>query len=185
MKDRLMDLRRRYDPDEMFTTRMDYWVWKELEYCQDMWHCSGHGSTSGLVSDGCPCDCDTGYSGDMCQEKEEPTTDEPCLCFLIYDPVCVEGMEYSNSCVAECEGHTEWTDGPCEARNNMCEGDEDCEDTHWCRGLTESRCREYRNEGDSCNGNRHPDYHERCAEGLDCVYPDTPGLVGASGICTR
>merc|ERR1719285_757463 len=72
-KARLEEYRARYDPTSMFMDSMNYWTWKELEYCQDMYHCSGNGRTSGLVEDGCICVCDEGYSGDMCEEMEATT----------------------------------------------------------------------------------------------------------------
>ncbi len=38
-----------------------------------------------------------------------------CTCTNEYDPVCVNGKEYSNICIARCAGYTEneWTKGPC------------------------------------------------------------------------
>lgn len=42
-----------------------------------------------------------------------PLTVKPCLCMKIYQPVCAEGVNYGNSCEAECNGHTKWTEGGC------------------------------------------------------------------------
>lgn len=42
-----------------------------------------------------------------------PLTVEPCYCMKIFKPVCADGMNYGNSCEAECHGHKTWTDGPC------------------------------------------------------------------------
>lgn len=42
-----------------------------------------------------------------------PYTVKPCYCMKIFQPVCAEGMNYGNSCEAECQGHTKWTDGEC------------------------------------------------------------------------
>lgn len=38
-----------------------------------------------------------------------------CLCNKIFMPVCADGINYGNSCEAECHGHTKWTDGSCAA----------------------------------------------------------------------
>lgn len=42
-----------------------------------------------------------------------------CNCTTLYDPVCVNGKEFSNSCNADCAGYTtnEWTVGPCNGSN--------------------------------------------------------------------
>ncbi len=41
--------------------------------------------------------------------------DEDCVCFEIYEPVCGnDGVEYSNSCYAECAG-VSWEPGPCQS----------------------------------------------------------------------
>jgi len=69
-----------------------------------------------------------------------------------------------------------------ESASSECEVDEDCEETHWCRGSETKECRAYVVEGESCNGNLHSDFHELCADRLECVYPE--GLLGASGECT-
>jgi hypothetical protein len=42
-----------------------------------------------------------------------PLTVQPCLCMKIFNPVCADGLNYGNSCEAECHGHKKWTDGPC------------------------------------------------------------------------
>lgn len=40
---------------------------------------------------------------------------DDCMCIEIYQPVCgSDGKTYSNTCVAECEGITEYTEGACE-----------------------------------------------------------------------
>lgn len=38
-----------------------------------------------------------------------------CLCNKIFMPVCADGINYGNSCEAECHGHKKWTDGSCGA----------------------------------------------------------------------
>jgi len=49
--------------------------------------------------------------------------DEGCVCFTIYDPVCVDGQLFSNACVAVCEGFPEemhtptLEDGTCPAQS--------------------------------------------------------------------
>lgn len=42
-----------------------------------------------------------------------PLTVKPCLCMKIFQPVCANGVNYGNSCEAECHGNTTWTDGNC------------------------------------------------------------------------
>jgi hypothetical protein len=42
-----------------------------------------------------------------------PYTVKPCYCMKIFRPVCAEGINYGNSCEAECHGHKSWTEGPC------------------------------------------------------------------------
>jgi hypothetical protein len=39
----------------------------------------------------------------------------PCLCSEEFDPVCINGQEYSNKCKAACGGYSqaEWSVGPC------------------------------------------------------------------------
>lgn len=42
-----------------------------------------------------------------------PTQVRSCLCNKIYMPVCADGIDYGNSCEAECHGHKKWTEGNC------------------------------------------------------------------------
>ena len=42
-----------------------------------------------------------------------PLTVKPCFCMKIFQPVCAGGQNYGNSCEAECNGHTKWTEGDC------------------------------------------------------------------------
>lgn len=42
-----------------------------------------------------------------------PYTVKPCYCMKIFRPVCAGGVNYGNSCEAECQGHTTWTEGKC------------------------------------------------------------------------
>jgi hypothetical protein len=43
-----------------------------------------------------------------------PLTVQPCLCMKIFQPVCAGGINYGNSCEAECNGHKKWADGNCQ-----------------------------------------------------------------------
>ena len=42
-----------------------------------------------------------------------PYAVQPCLCMKIFRPVCADGIDYGNSCEAECHGHKKWTEGSC------------------------------------------------------------------------
>ncbi len=42
-----------------------------------------------------------------------PYTVKPCFCMKIFKPVCAGGRNFGNSCEAECNGHTTWTEGNC------------------------------------------------------------------------
>lgn len=42
-----------------------------------------------------------------------PLTVKPCFCMKMYQPVCAGGVNYGNSCEAECHGHKTWKDGNC------------------------------------------------------------------------
>lgn len=42
-----------------------------------------------------------------------PLTVQPCFCMKIYQPVCANGVNYGNSCEAECHGNKTWTEGNC------------------------------------------------------------------------
>lgn len=40
--------------------------------------------------------------------------DTDCLCITVYEPVCgCNDKTYANSCVANCAGIKEYSDGPC------------------------------------------------------------------------
>jgi len=42
-----------------------------------------------------------------------PLTVKQCVCMKIFQPVCADGINYGNSCEAECYGHKTWVDGNC------------------------------------------------------------------------
>ena len=42
-----------------------------------------------------------------------PYTVKPCYCMKIFQPVCAGGVNYGNSCEAECHGHKTWKEGSC------------------------------------------------------------------------
>ena len=47
----------------------------------------------------------------QCKSNDDPSSS--CICPEIFDPVCGDdGMQYSNSCFAECEG-VSFSPGPC------------------------------------------------------------------------
>lgn len=49
-------------------------------------------------------------------KQVSPHTVEACYCMKIYRPVCgADGMNYGNSCEAECQGNKTWTEGECKA----------------------------------------------------------------------
>ena len=87
----------------------------------------------------CVCDIDTGLSRctligcidpisvdqnqcKSCIDGYEPSddglscveaVDEPCICPLLYAPVCCEGVTYSNDCFARCRCSGTISSGPC------------------------------------------------------------------------
>lgn len=52
-------------------------------------------------------------AGESDAKPASPYTVEPCFCMKIFRPVCADGMNYPNSCEAECHGHKTWTEAPC------------------------------------------------------------------------
>lgn len=55
----------------------------------------------------------TDAAGESNAKPVSPYTVQPCYCMKIFKPVCAGGMNYGNSCEAECHGHKTWTDGRC------------------------------------------------------------------------
>lgn len=55
----------------------------------------------------------TESAGESDAKPVSPYTVQPCYCMKIFKPVCAGGMNYGNSCEAECNGHKTWTDGRC------------------------------------------------------------------------
>lgn len=75
-------------------------------------------------------------------------------CAKTISPVCYNGKEYKNSCVAKCEGVPLWTDGPCSSSG--CHTDKDCGSTSmFCkRSMPDSNvrtCFTKAEEGQDCN----------------------------------
>lgn len=52
-------------------------------------------------------------AGESDAKQASPYTVEPCYCMKIFKPVCAGGVNYGNSCEAECHGHKTWTEGRC------------------------------------------------------------------------
>ncbi len=54
-----------------------------------------------------------------CNQEQAPKPiveeNDMCICTKEYKPVCAAGIEYPNACQAGCEGHTEYTEGSCQA----------------------------------------------------------------------
>ncbi len=74
----------------------------------------------------------TMYTAGPCGGTDDGTTDSSsdttgtdstddgtaCNCTQQYDPVCADGVEYANACLAECFGITMYTAGPCEGTDD-------------------------------------------------------------------
>jgi hypothetical protein len=52
-------------------------------------------------------------AGESDARPVSPYTVKPCYCMKIFKPVCADGVNYGNSCEAECQGQTTWTEGHC------------------------------------------------------------------------
>lgn len=52
-------------------------------------------------------------AGESNAKPASPYTVKPCYCMKIFKPVCAGGVNYGNSCEAECHGHKTWTEGKC------------------------------------------------------------------------
>jgi hypothetical protein len=61
--------------------------------------------------------CSTQKKTEVATESDakpiSPLTVEPCYCMKIFQPVCAGGVNYGNSCEAECHGHKTWSEGNC------------------------------------------------------------------------
>ena len=51
--------------------------------------------------------------GSPTESNASPYTVKPCHCMKIFQPVCAGGQNFGNSCEAECQGHTKWSEGAC------------------------------------------------------------------------
>jgi len=61
------------------------------------------------------CDGEFGSEETITLGEEIEDSTEICICSMEYNPVCVGGdQEYSNPCLAECDGHMEYDVGVCE-----------------------------------------------------------------------
>lgn len=52
-------------------------------------------------------------AGESDAQQTSPYQVEPCYCMKIFKPVCAGGVNYGNSCEAQCHGHKTWTEGRC------------------------------------------------------------------------
>lgn len=52
-----------------------------------------------------------------CNKEEKPESIAPendmCICTKEYRPVCADGQTFGNPCMAGCEGHKNFKEGPC------------------------------------------------------------------------
>ena len=52
-------------------------------------------------------------AGESNAKPVSPYSVKPCYCMKIFKPVCANGVNYGNSCEAECQGNKTWTEGQC------------------------------------------------------------------------
>lgn len=52
-------------------------------------------------------------AGESNAKPVSPYSVKPCYCMKIFKPVCANGVNYGNSCEAECQGNQTWTEGQC------------------------------------------------------------------------
>jgi hypothetical protein len=63
---------------------------------------------------------------------EEPVTQippsdrvTPCACTANYEPICANGQDYSSrECAVNCQGVTQYTNGPCDSSSEQADGSE-------------------------------------------------------------
>jgi len=55
-----------------------------------------------------------------------PTNSSDCVCTKIYTPVCCDGEEYGNECLAKCAGHSNCDAGACPVRTGFCKANTHC-----------------------------------------------------------
>lgn len=70
-------------------------------------------STKKEVTPSAPEAVETSEATESDAKPVSPYTVKPCYCMKIYKPVCAENLNFGNSCEAECQGFTKWTDGNC------------------------------------------------------------------------
>jgi len=63
--DRIHEIKEAYDPEGLFTWNPVYPL-LDLPVCFESYHCTGHGTVSGTIEDGCSCDCEDGWIGERC-----------------------------------------------------------------------------------------------------------------------
>ena len=106
-------------------------------------------------------DTDTDCSKDTCEANK-------CSCTLEYDPICCNGIEYSNPCHAECNG----IDEPAQIQYDKCFMGK-CSDQHICTTEYNPICCDDIEYSNPClakeSGITHPwqCYHGKCGEKPD------------------
>jgi len=63
--DKIKAIQTMYDPNQLFSWNPVF-PYLDLPICFAPFHCTGRGTVSGTIEDGCNCDCEEGWIGDSC-----------------------------------------------------------------------------------------------------------------------